>query len=248
MSCVSIHHVPAGHAAYQHRTVPSGCVELSCVIGDDTIMVTGPRQGPLIERLDAGARVIGVRLRTATASAILSAPASELVGLQVGLEHLWGRSAAALAARIAASDSPESAASLFEQAIARALPANTEPDMLVVEAVRRLQCGHSVRVADLAAELFISRRQLRRRFHAALGLGPTTLTRILHFRRFLALSNETGDETSLARLAFTARYADQAHLTRECVRLSGLTPRLFLDEVSKSCDGTHDHIRERLTV
>ena len=45
---------------------------------------------------------------------------------------------------------------------------------------------------------------------------------MLRFQRFLARArNGDGD---LARTAADLGYADQAHLTRECVRLSGLTP------------------------
>ena len=47
------------------------------------------------------------------------------------------------------------------------------------------------------------------------------MARVLRFQRFLTLARR-GDD--LARLAFAAGYADQAHLTRECRRLSGRTP------------------------
>jgi AraC-like DNA-binding protein len=49
---------------------------------------------------------------------------------------------------------------------------------------------------------------------------------VLRFQRFLALA-ETADG-DLAQLAFTAGYADQAHLTRECTRLAGLPPAALL--------------------
>ena len=48
---------------------------------------------------------------------------------------------------------------------------------------------------------------------------------MLRFRRFLALTPALRDRReTLAGAAFALGYADQAHLTRECVRLSGLTP------------------------
>ena len=75
------------------------------------------------------------------------------------------------------------------------------------------------RVSEL--DLGLSERQLRRRFADAVGYGPKTLARVLRFQRFLELARG-GDD--LARLAFAAGYADQAHLTRECGRLAGRTP------------------------
>jgi AraC-like DNA-binding protein len=89
--------------------------------------------------------------------------------------------------------------------------------------------------------LFISARQLHRRFVAALGYGPKTLQRILRFQAFLALSHAHADDGSLTRLAAAAGYADQAHLSRECSRLAGLTPSAFLEAMHRSCDASHDH-------
>jgi len=48
---------------------------------------------------------------------------------------------------------------------------------------------------------------------------------VLRFRRFLAARNP-----DLARAALDAGYADQAHLTRDCARLSGLTPSRLAEE------------------
>jgi AraC-like DNA-binding protein len=76
-----------------------------------------------------------------------------------------------------------------------------------------------------ALDLGVSERQLRRRFEDAVGYGPKTLARVLRFQRFLALAAGGGD---LARLALSAGYADQAHLTRECRRLAGRTPVALL--------------------
>jgi transcriptional regulator GlxA family with amidase domain len=81
------------------------------------------------------------------------------------------------------------------------------------------------RVDALGATLGVSERQLRRRFAEAVGYGPKTLARVLRFQRFLALAGTSDD---LARLALSAGYADQAHLTRETRRLAARTPRELL--------------------
>jgi transcriptional regulator GlxA family with amidase domain len=78
-------------------------------------------------------------------------------------------------------------------------------------------------VHDVARDLGMSDRQLRRRFHAAAGYGPKTLARILRFRRFVAAVD--AGRSDLAGLAFDAGYADQPHLTRETRRLAALSPR-----------------------
>ena len=84
-------------------------------------------------------------------------------------------------------------------------------------------------VSRLAAGLGVTERSLHRRCTEAVGYGPKTLERVLRFRRFLGLADSVaGAGAGLARLAALAGYADQAHLTRDCVELSGLTPKALL--------------------
>ena len=91
----------------------------------------------------------------------------------------------------------------------------------------RLLHDPRARAEDIADDVGLSPRQLRRRCHAVVGYGPKTLQRVLRFRRFVsrldALPRCPAD-LDLADLAVQAGYADQAHLTRECGRLAGLTP------------------------
>jgi AraC-like DNA-binding protein len=60
------------------------------------------------------------------------------------------------------------------------------------------------------------------------GYGPKTLQRVLRFRRFVSRIDAGlpagAERHDLATLAVQAGYADQAHLTRECQALAGLTP------------------------
>jgi AraC-like DNA-binding protein len=48
---------------------------------------------------------------------------------------------------------------------------------------------------------------------------------VLRFRRFVSQARGVADgEHDLARMAADLGYADQSHLTRDCLRLSGMTP------------------------
>ena len=103
------------------------------------------------------------------------------------------------------------------------LVAGGAPDPAVTKAARLLR-DPATRAEDVAAEVGLSLRQLRRRCHAVVGYGPKTLQRVLRFRRFVARVDARPDVLDLAAIAAEAGYADQAHLTRECARLAGLTP------------------------
>jgi AraC-like DNA-binding protein len=234
--------VAADALPYEHRTVPNGSVEISYVLGSNRVDVAGPQRRPTVGRLPAGSTIVGMRFRPGAAPSLLGPPAYELVDLQVEVDRLWERGAATLVERLAEAPSADAAARLLELEVIRRAAAAREPDPLVTAAVRRFQPWLSRTVAESTAELFISPRQLRRRFTAALGFGPKMLQRILRFQGFLALTQGAHDhDVSLVRLARAAGYSDQAHLTRECSELTGLTPKAFLEEMWRSCGPNHDH-------
>ena len=98
------------------------------------------------------------------------------------------------------------------------------PDRLVRAAAATLGRPGS-RVGELSRDLGLSERQLLRRFDDSVGYGPKTLDRVLRFQRFRArVRSLAAGQDELARVALDLGYADQSHLNRECVRLSGLTP------------------------
>jgi hypothetical protein len=189
VACVWTQEVAAAGPAYEHRTVPNGCVEISHALGTDVVAVAGTQRQPTVGLLAPGTTVVGVRLRPGAATSILASPASELVDLHVGLDELWGRSATTLAGQLTATGSPQTAVQLLEEEILRRR-AVTAADPLVNAAIERLQPWQPDDIGAWCADLCISARQLRRRFVAALGYGPKTLQRILRFQGFLALSQQ----------------------------------------------------------
>jgi AraC-like DNA-binding protein len=102
-------------------------------------------------------------------------------------------------------------------------------------------------IGALTTQLAISASQLRRRFRATVGVGPKTLRRTLRFQGYLALAQAASAPgglmpgSTLADLAAAAGYADQANLSRECLGLTGLTPRQLLGGKSDRCGCGHDH-------
>ncbi|MGH3238417.1 MAG: hypothetical protein ACRDOH_35205 [Streptosporangiaceae bacterium] len=78
----------------------------------------------------------------------------------------------------------------------------------------RLLRDPQARAEDVAAEVGLSLRLLRRRCHAAVGYGPKTLQRVLRFRRFVSridacpYSQKSPEVLDLAAIAAEAGYAD----------------------------------------
>lgn len=232
-----------GPAPYVQRNLPTGGVELHCVLGAVPRLL-GPLTHAQLDVLEPGVTLIGVRFLPGAAAPLLGLPVSELTDVVVDADELWGDEAVRLGASLAATTDPDRALDLLQRYLTDRLALNGDPDPLVAEAVRRLMPWQLAEVGSLAAPLSISDSQLRRRCHAAVGLGPKALHRTLRFQGFLALAQQTmatGRTAALAELALEAGYADQAHLSRECQRLTGLSPRSFLGEAGERCPCGHDH-------
>jgi AraC-like DNA-binding protein len=201
--------------------LPDGCVDLLWREGE--LVLAGPDRTAWPSPVTPGERILGLRLRPGVAGAVLGMPASEVLDVHVKLEELLGPAAGELSERLAESDDDEAAFALLEGMVGSAIEAG-RPDPLVLAATRRLGFP-AVRVDELAESLGISDRQLRRRFHQSVGYGPKTLDRVLRFRRLVAQTGAiAAGESDLARVAADLGYSDQAHMTRDCLRLSGLTP------------------------
>jgi AraC-like DNA-binding protein len=184
--------------------------------------------------------VVGVRFWPGAAAPLLGVPADELVDQVVPAGDVPG-AASDLSTRLAEVPGPDAALRLLQLDLVRHQARTPPPDSLVVEAVRRLMPWRPTGIGLLTEDLAISESQLRRRFLAGVGIGPKTLQRTLRFQGYLALAQAARHGRRVADLAAEVGYADHAHLGRECLRLTGLTPRELLGDAADRCGCGHDH-------
>ncbi|MCI3948327.1 MAG: DNA-binding protein [Acidimicrobiales bacterium] len=201
------------------RVLPDAAIDL--VVGGGRVRVAGPDTGAVVEHFPAGGSVVGFQLRPGAAAALLGVPASALRDERVDLEDLWGRAGRALTAAVDPTAPPGQVAAVVEARLAERVRGAPDGDPLAGPLLERVAGGRPV--GDLADELGLGERQLRRRAGAAFGYGPKVLARVL---RFSAAVDRLRAEPALplADLAAEAGYADQAHLTHETRALSGLSP------------------------
>jgi transcriptional regulator GlxA family with amidase domain len=96
---------------------------------------------------------------------------------------------------------------------------------LVVAAAGALDRG--VAVGEVADQLGLLPRTLRRRFTAQVGLTPKRFARIQRLKR-VARDLDGQAEADWATVAFRHGYADQPHLAGEFRELAGVTPTGYL--------------------
>jgi AraC-like DNA-binding protein len=199
--------------------LPDGCTDIIWRHGHGAF-VAGPDTGPVPAPAEPGALLVGVRFRPGTGGDLLGVPLSELRDQRVDLADLRPDVGRILPADLNPDQVAVRLTQLSEQ-LAGPRPGRPDP---AVRAACRLLTSPVARAEDVAAQVGLSPRQLRRRCEAAVGYGPKMLQRVLRFRRFVSLVDATGGAADLAEAAVTSGYADQPHLTRESVQLAGLPP------------------------
>lgn len=229
IACVWIHRLPY-HQTPSVLVVPDGCIDLLWISG--TLSVAGPDRTAKRETLMPGAVVVGLRFQPGAARHWLGLPATDIVDQRIALDDIWGGDARRLADWAGTTQDPEDIARRLQLGLRQRAAgiAADDRDMRTLFAWLARPHGDTYcPVTEAGSHLGISARTLRRRCHDAFGYGPKTLERILRFKRFLAVARA---EVGMAHCAAEAGYADQAHLSREVKRLSGLPPTSVLDHIA----------------
>jgi AraC-like DNA-binding protein len=212
---------PQGPDGYA-RIVPDGCMDL--IWSEPTgVTVVGPNTTAFVAPLAPGAEVVGVRLHPGAAPSLFGVAAPELRDGRMTAAAVWGDAGARLEEAAAQAGDPARLLVHFLEARARAAAA---PDPLVRAAAARLERAP---VAEVAEQLAVSERHLRRLVGSEVGYGPKRLGRVLRLRRALARLRAGAE---LAEVAHGGGYADQAHFTNECSALAGVPPGRFLQDTA----------------
>jgi AraC-like DNA-binding protein len=236
----------SGFAPREHAATPSRNLTLIVSFGSPIDICAMPhgRQAPgRFQSFVAGLHAAPARVRdpgeTHVAHAFLTplgartlfgVPAEVLAGRVVALADLLGARARELEERLAEAPDWAGRFAALDGVLARKLEP-VEPMREVAWAWRRLVAARgSISIDALARELGWSRRHLTECFRREIGLAPKVSARVLRWERACVRLARPGRRPALSELAADCGYADQSHLTREWVALSGLTPRAWLAE------------------
>jgi AraC-like DNA-binding protein len=237
-----------GFSPGTHRGLPSR--HLTVVVSLDgplrvngenfSALAAGLHASPATIEHDGSQRAVSLELTPAGARALLGLPAAQLAHTVVELDDLLGRDARELADRMAAAPDWRRCFAVLDEALIRLSRTRNAAQLEMAGAWQRiLESGGAVRVGDLARETGYSRRQLTKRFAREYGLTPKQAARVVRFERSWSLlrrlerSRRLSHEhprRSLAGVAVSCGYYDQAHLAREWNELAGCPPSAWLAE------------------
>ena len=203
----------AGSAEWmEHRTFTAGLHDAFTLSES-----AGPNHGIQIDFTAVGARLFYNR------------PLGQLANRSVALTDLIGCAAERLAARLFDASTWEERFAVLDREIGSTVFAASPVPAEVSWAWRALTRSEGrVRIADLVRHVGWSERHFATQFRDQLGLTPKAFARVLRFGRAVrTLSSE--HNATLADVALSCGYYDQAHFTRDFQQFAGVTPLTLLD-------------------
>jgi AraC-like DNA-binding protein len=171
--------------------------------------------------------LIAIRFYARGAYLFFQRPLSEVAAGIVDLEDIWKERARELTERIALVSSMTGRVQIVEDLLLGLLSRNGRCDHTVDRGLQLIDANRGkLSVAQLAAQLGISNRQLTRRFQHAVGLSPKEFARVSRFLHVVRCLSDTEPRT-LTETAMECGYFDQAHFNHEFREMAGMAPGEF---------------------
>jgi AraC-like DNA-binding protein len=213
----------------RHRLVPDGCVDIVC-LSSGRVVLCGPETTAWTFELPSGTTAVGARFRPGAAAHLFDLDASTIRNTVVPFGNAVGSEAADhLATVLGNAAMPEARRSTLEDWLGgRIASCETRTDEFADAVLEYLVARPRATPVELGAPFGLTARQVHRRSLRLFGYGTSVLARLIRFQRFLALRQASPMSTRLASLAIEVGFADQAHLTRDCRSITGMSPTEFL--------------------
>jgi AraC-like DNA-binding protein len=192
--------------------------------------VAGPDDACAVIEHDDEMRGVQVNLTPLAARMVFGVPMHELAQRVVSLEDVFGPEVRLFEERLFDAPGWNRRFELIESALAVRLEAAEPPPPDVEWAWRRVRSMRGrIRIEELAAELGCSRKHLATRFREHVGLPPKLFARVLRFNHAVEVLTSSPDAT-VADVAATCGYYDQAHMDRDFREFARTTPSAYADD------------------
>jgi AraC-like DNA-binding protein len=227
----------------REQILPSGTIELVINLQEDEFRIYGSNaagegcrrfRGAIVSGCYSApfgidtrehAAVIGVHFRPGGAARLLGVRPGEIADVHVALEDLWRDRAPELRERLCAAPDQRQRFQILEEALMARLRRVPYPRNAVNAALAKLDQPR-VGVGEIAKGLGLSRRRFIEIFTEDVGMTPKRYARVRRFQRTLAHVGRNRSP-AWAEIALECGYFDQAHLCRDWLELTGLSPTPF---------------------
>ena len=232
---------PVEENTQKQTIVPDGCMEMIFHYGDlykqymengnciiqPKCFVIGQLTRPLEIEPTGVTGIFSVRFYPEGFEPFATIPIKEMVNKAISLETLFGNEGLTIEQQILTANTTADRIQHMEAFLLNRLASAETVDRIIKSTIETMVTANGqLSVAGLSAQIPINRRQLERKFAAAVGLSPKQLSKTIRLQTTLKmLINKRF--TSLTALAYEGEYYDQAHFIKDFREFTGLTPKEF---------------------
>jgi AraC-like DNA-binding protein len=205
-----------------YAALPDGCVDLVLEVtaSNHRSWIYGSTTRPTAIPCTVGTHYLGIRFHPGQSRHFISAAAQELTDGREDLRTLMRFPSERVAAHIATEALFAELDQILMGTLRRARPLESYIDGVV----QHIEAHHGdTRIDEVAARFGKSRRQMERVFLQTVGVPLKFFCMITRLRHAAELIVPPASR-SLTVVAHEAGYSDQAHMTRDFTRLTGLSP------------------------
>ncbi len=234
--------MPTGKAHLQ-KIVPNGLFELIIYFGDkpevaapqkvvsDNMVITGQLHGHHELKVTGHLSLFAIYFLPHGLSRFLALPMHELVNQSVPLRYILTDTVDQLEDELASATTFEKRIQVAERFLIGRLQRNdpTYQHDRIRQAVHLInQSKGRMPIEEVAARLFLSRKQFERTFAAGIGTSPKQFIKIVRFQHAIYEKSQQ-PALRLTALAHRCGYFDQSHMINDFKTLSGITPKSYFN-------------------
>lgn len=228
----------------RERIFPDGCIELIFHSGDlfrkydtaDSFHIQ-PRSfihGQITKAIEieptGETKIFSARFHPGGLQRFIDFEVGQLTGITKSVTEIWGEKGTKLELEMLAADSDTARIGILEEFLSGRLAHSRRHDTDTEYCVNKIVASNgTAAIEDIASERRIGKRQLERKFIAAVGLPPKMLARILRFQHTLQLI-ENHAFVSFTQVAYDGGFYDQAHFIKDFRQFTGLNPKKYFSE------------------
>lgn len=231
----------ASKTPQRQRVVPDGCMEMIFHYGDlyrqcfeDGSSAIQPRSfifGQITSYIEIEptgvSGIISARFLPDGLSPFLDIMVSELENKAVSLAGLFGEKGKSLEERVIAATDNAERIRIIEEFLLSLLADPKTIDTVTKACVDVIVHSQGqIGMVELADKMNVHRRNMERKFIAAIGMSPKQLSRVVRLQATLKMLQQQ-NFTSLTSLAYENGYYDQAHFIKDFREFTGMSPKSF---------------------
>ena len=221
----------------EHEIFPDGCVSLVYHRNEKfnlrRIFFNGLNLESITAPVFPGDIYWGMRISPAACARVLQTTAADFRAIRMAEAEKFPHLTGGLLEKLNTCENFDEAVAVLEGHLAELGFGQNFYDEKIAQALKIIEeTSGEIKIAELAAQVNLSPRQLERRFKKSSGLSPKQFART---RRIRAAAVDLVENSRLnwANRAAEMGFADQSHLTHEFVSVTRRSPNSFAEKVSQ---------------